>query len=306
MLRNVPKYFLIALFSLFVYGNAIAQSDTISSSVNKKRLKLVLGTEIVGYTVSMTGLYSLRYADYEQSSFHFFNDNDEWLYMDKAGHCMTSYYVGKLGMEALRWTGVSDKKAIWYGGTFGLMFLTTVEVFDGLSAEWGFSPGDMIANTSGSILLIGQELLWKEQRMLLKFSYHDTKYPSYRPKLGGNFQERMLKDYNGQTYWLSANIKSFLKNESKFPKWLNFAVGYGIDGVLGGSENPALNDAGVPIPFFERQTQIYFAPDIDLTKIKTKSKLLNTFLGAFGFIKFPLPALEYNKTDGFKAHYFYF
>ena len=36
-------------------------------------------------------------------------------------------------------------------------FLTTVETLDGFSEEWGASWGDLIANTSGTFVFIGQE-----------------------------------------------------------------------------------------------------------------------------------------------------
>ncbi len=35
----------------------------------------------------------------------------------------------------------------------------------------------------------------------------------------------MLKDYNGQTYWLSFNVASFLPTNSGFPYWLNMSLG---------------------------------------------------------------------------------
>ncbi|HLU85752.1 MAG TPA: hypothetical protein VKZ45_09780, partial [Vicingaceae bacterium] len=79
-----------------------AQQDTI----NTKRLKTVVVAESVGYTAAMTGLYTLWYKDVSSSSFHFFNDNDEWLQMDKIGHGVTAYYVGFAGYEALKWSGV--------------------------------------------------------------------------------------------------------------------------------------------------------------------------------------------------------
>ena len=53
--------------------------------------------------------------------------------------------------------------------------------------------------------------------------------------------ERMLKDYNGQTYWLSANLKSFFQG-SNIPAWLNVAVGYGADGMFGGFENKWIDE----------------------------------------------------------------
>jgi hypothetical protein len=76
--------------------NLIAQQDTL----NPKRLKIVLGTEAVLYTGAMVGLYSLWYKDVPSSSFHFFNDNNEWLQMDKMGHAMTSYYIGRGGYHS--------------------------------------------------------------------------------------------------------------------------------------------------------------------------------------------------------------
>jgi hypothetical protein len=78
------------------------------------------------------------------------------------------------------------------------------------------ASGDIIANASGTALFVSQELLWKEQRITPKF--HTTQYAQYRPNvLGSSLAEQMLKDYNGQTYWLSVNLHSFYKG-SKIPK----------------------------------------------------------------------------------------
>src|SRR5690606_20640636 len=119
----------------------------------------------------------------------------------------------------------------------GFAFLTAVEVFDGFSQEWGFSWGDMIANASGTGLYIGQELLWNEQRIIPKFSFHQTKFAAKRPEtLGSSFQEQILKDYNGQTYWLSFNLHAFTKNDF-FPKWLNVAIGHSATGMLYGNSS---------------------------------------------------------------------
>jgi uncharacterized protein YfiM (DUF2279 family) len=299
-LKQIPLFLITFTISL----SCLAQLDTL----NKKRLATVIASEATIYTGTMIGLSQLWYKDVPSTSFHTFNDNQQWLQMDKIGHTVTSYYVGMAGYEVLRWSGISEKKATWYGGTLGLVFLTSVEVLDGYSADWGFSTGDMMANVSGSGLFIAQQLAWKEQRVLLKYSFHTTDYAAIRPNvLGSNLSEQVLKDYNGQTYWLSANVASFLKDDSKFPKWLNLAVGYGADGMLGGNDNVFENN-GVYYDYSptKRRRQFYLSLDIDLTRIKTKSKFANTVLGAFGFIKFPFPAIEFNQNGETKFKGFYF
>ena len=182
-------------------------------------------------------------------------------------------------------------------------FLTGVEILDGYSKEWGFSVGDFVANTTGTGLLIGQELLWNEQRINLKYSFHTTKYANIRPEiLGENFLQQSIKDYNGQTYWLSANLWSFNK-KSKIPKWLNIAVGYGGEGMLSGNRGTFTDVDNFKD---ERYRQFYLSFDVDLTKIKTRSKLLKTMFSAINFIKIPAPTVEFNTNDKFKFHFIYF
>jgi hypothetical protein len=301
-----PQVFPLILL-LFCSVAVIAQNNHLSpetDTINKARRNgLIIGGS-VAYAGSMTGLYYLWFKNYPQSNFHFINDNAQWLQADKTGHAFSSYYLGLAGYESLKWAGVDEKRSIWVGGSMGFVYLTVIEILDGFSAGWGASGGDLIANGMGSALFIGQQLGWKEQRIKMKWSFHMTKYARYNPGLlGSNFPQRMLKDYNGQTVWLSGNIHSFLQKESNFPKWLNIAVGYGAEGMTGATSNPSgLN--GVPA-HFKRYRQFYFAPDIDLGRIKTRNNTLNFALKLFGFIKFPLPAIEINK-NGMKFHPVYF
>ena len=292
LLRGLGGVTLVLLLSL----NSYSQQD----SINPKRLKMVVAAGTIGYTASMVGVYGLWYKDVPSSSFHTFNDNGEWLQMDKIGHGVTSYYVGMAGYHALRWSDVDKKRSIWYGGTLGLFFLTSVEIYDGFSSDWGFSWGDVAFNTLGASFFIGQQLVWDEQRVLLKYSYHKSEYADLNPSLlGENLAQNALKDYNGQTYWASINVASFLGNNTPFPKWLNVAVCYGADGMIGAFENPSYSLA-------ERERQYYLSLDIDLTRIKTKSKFANAVLGAFGFIKFPMPTIEFNQKSGVKFYGVYF
>ncbi len=312
ILKGVQVFFYLLLFLLFNSTICFSQTDSLhfkdsKNAVNPKRVALVLGSEAALYGGLMVGLNSLWYKDYPKSNFHFFNDNHEWLQMDKVGHAATAYYVGKLGINVLDWTGMKHRNAVILGGSLGSVFLTTIEIMDGYSAEWGFSKGDILANTCGSALVIAEELAWGEQRISIKFSSTPSKYAQYRPALlGKNYQESLLKDYNAQTYWLSANIASFLKKDTRFPKWLNIALGYGADGMLGGRSNPIADANGNALPPFKRSRQYYLSVDVELSRIKTKYAFLNTVFKTIGFIKFPAPALEYREGVGMKAHGFYF
>lgn len=270
-----------------------------SDTLNTKKRNLVIVSESVLTSAALIGLNQLWYADYEKSSFRFKNDNNDWLQMDKAGHVYSSYHLGRLSAEMLAWSGVSKKNQLIYGAGYGFVFLTAVEVFDGYSAEWGFSWGDVAANATGTALYVSQELLWNEQRIIPKFSFHNTKYANQRPELlGENFNEQILKDYNGQTYWLSANIHSFAKT-SKIPKWLNLAVGYSAEGMLSSQKNDfMIND--------DRFRQFYLSFDVDLSKIETNSHFLKTIFSLFNTVKIPAPTFEINSSGKSKFHVFYF
>ena len=297
-------FLLMVLSVSFSYSQSTVDSFlTPSDTLNKPRRNAVVISEIALASGALIGLNQLWYSDYPKSDFQIVDDNAEWLQMDKVGHVFSSYHLGRLSADALKWSGVSRKNQLIYGATSGFVFLTAVEVFDGYSAEWGFSYGDLAANAGGTLLYVGQELAWKEQRIVPKFSFHTTEYASARPNvLGSSFSEQILKDYNGQTYWLSANIHSFFK-QSKIPKWLNIAVGYGAEGMITGE------DELVNTVFFsekERTRQFYLSLDADLTKIKTKSHVLKTVFSLVNTIKIPAPTFEIKSSGGSKFHFLYF
>lgn len=296
------------IFSIIVLCCSInyAQNQTSffqkSDTLNKNRLKAVYITEAAGATAALIGLNQLWYADYPRSNFHFSNDNSLWMQMDKFGHVFSSYYIGKMGMDALAWAGETKKNQLIYGASSGFVFLTAVEVFDGFSKDWGFSMGDIFANAVGTGLLIGQELLWNEQRIQNKFSFHTTHYAKNDPsKLGENTLQQIIKDYNGQTYWLSINLWSFFK-DSKIPKWFNIAIGYGANGL---PEN-SYDHSTEPPQQFESYRQFFTSIDIDLTKIPTKSPFLKTVFNVFNFVKIPAPTIEYRSNGKLKFHTLYF
>lgn len=274
---------------------------TDTAAIHKGRLTGVLAVQGALYVGSLAGLYYAWYKDYPQSSFHFFNDNSEWLQMDKCGHTTASYYIAMVGHYSYRWAGLSNSQAAWYGGLMAEAYMLNIEILDGFSSEWGFSVGDFTANTLGAALFVSQQLIWKEQRFRLKYSFHQTTYPIYRPDLlGANIAYQVIKDYNGMSFWLSGNISTFLPKTSRFPKWLNIAFGYGAGGMTGANTSSA--SADTPGPY----RRFMLSVDVDLTRIPTRSKVLKTIFTVLSFIKIPAPAIEYNTLGNFRFYPVYY
>ncbi len=288
-------------------------ADSTQYSYNKKRVKLVTAANIIGYGGALIGLNFVWYSQYPRSGFHFFNDNDEWLQMDKVGHVYSAYFESNTAMELWRWAGLERKKRIWIGGLSGVAYQSIIEILDGFSAEYGFSTGDFAANILGSATFILQELAWDEQKIKIKFSFHNKNYgePDLEKRAdqlyGKTAIERFIKDYNAQTYWGSANIHSLFP-ETKLPRWLSIAAGYGAEGMFGGTKNIAVDENGI-IDFdrtdIKRYRQWFLSPDVDFTKIRTNKKGVKILLFVLNSFKFPAPALEFS-NGSFKGHWIEF
>lgn len=276
---------------------------TPSDSLQHAKRNIVVAAQVGTAAVSLAALHQMWYRDYPRSDFFVVNDNVDWLQMDKAGYVFAAYHLGNFSKDAFAWSGVSQERRVFYGALTGFGFLTTVEVLDGFSSNWGMSVADLGANAAGTSLFVFQELLWQEQRLVPKFSFHTTPYASARPSvLGNGLGSQLFNDYNGQTYWLSVNLHSFFK-ASALPSWLNVAVGYGAEGMI--TEKETLINT-VFLPEKERVRQFYFSLDADLTKIRTKSHVLKTLFEIFNTVKIPAPTFEINGRGAIRLHGFYF
>lgn len=307
---------LFLLFLIFVQLNVYSQlSKTLaySDTTNPKRIAFVHTAVATSSIGSFFGLYQLWYKKYPQSRFHLFNDNKGWLQMDKFGHFYSAYSYSKNITEAYRWAGISQNKSSLYGSIGGFTYLLVVEVLDGHSAQWGFSMGDIASNTLGSSLFLIQELAWKKQIINPKFSVRFINYPddvSQRANdlFGTSFSQRVLKDYNAQTYWFSFNPQTILgiKKDNKF-SFINLSFGYGAENMYGTFQNSfPMSDETFDRSNLIRYRQFYLSPDIDFTKIKTKSKSLKALFFILSSIKMPLPGIEYNSLNQLKCHWVIF
>ena len=295
---------LIQFFILFIPFTSIAfERDTLAINVSKQKKHNIIFSSLAtgAFAASFVGLNELWYKDYPQSNFHFFNDSKEWMQMDKFGHAFTSYQIGRNFYNTLQ-TGDSNRnRNILFGGASGLLYLTGVEILDGKSAQWGFSNTDMIANTLGYFLFASQEYFLKQQFISMKFSYQKSEFANLRPEtFGRNFQQRLLKDYNGQTYWLSAPLSLNRTNTKQFATWLCISFGYSIN------ENVFADNNINSVNNFHATREFFFSFDADLTKVEWRKKWMKKIATVINFIKIPSPTIGIRSDGKVKVYPLYF
>lgn len=324
---------LFSLLFLLVLQSVDAQQSTAwqwmepADTLNKQRFWISLGSGATIYSGAAVGLYHTWYKGFELTKFHTFDDSREWQQMDKAGHLLTTYTETRLLYDGARWTGLGKNKSLWLAGAAGMFLQSTVEVMDGFSAKWGFSWSDMGFNALGMGAFVLQESVWDEQRISFKISTNSRlpsedeyiwstdgqRSASLRERhielFGKSLPERFIKDYNTMTVWASVNVASFAP-QSRWPKWLNIAGGYGAANLYGGFGNSWSDDEGynyrLTDPPYERYREFYLSLDVDLKRIPTRRRFLRSVLSVLNFIKIPAPTLEWNTAGKLRFHALYF
>ena len=252
----------------------------------------VLSSYAVG---SLVALNQVWYAPYSTEEFHLFNDSKQWMQMDKFGHAFTGYLITNELNRLHYWAAA--KRQPWVGAVYAMSYLSTLEIMDGFSSGWGFSGADMLVNGLGVGLAFSQDFFFKRQIIIPKFSFSRTSYAAVRPEiLGSTCTEQLLKDYNGQTYWVSLPVATFLKLARRF-HWICISLGYGCDAKLVGSQDTWNG--------FNARRQVYLSLDIDCANLAPKHPKLNKVLTHLNWIKVPFPSLEFS-TDKTRFHWISF
>jgi hypothetical protein len=297
----VGVYFVNSYFR-FMRRVLITVSILLACSLNAQRsdsLRLrkglthaVLSSYAVG---SLVALNQVWYAPYSTEEFHLFNDSKQWMQMDKFGHAFTGYLITNELNRLHYWAAA--KRQPWVGAVYAMSYLSTLEIMDGFSSGWGFSGADMLVNGLGVGLAFSQDFFFKRQIIIPKFSFSRTSYAAVRPEiLGSTCTEQLLKDYNGQTYWVSLPVATFLKLPRRF-HWICISLGYGCDAKLVGSQDTWNG--------FNARRQVYLSLDIDCANLAPKHPKLNKVLTHLNWIKVPFPSLEFS-TDKTRFHWISF
>lgn len=277
---------------------ALADSVIVKDQISVK-------TAIAGLSLLTAGTYvalsEVWYADFPKSRFHLFDDSREWLGMDKLGHVYATQHLSELGFQLFNKTGLSRRESAFAGTIFGWTFQFGFELMDGRNQQWGFSLSDVAANTVGAGMFWAQSTFWNRQYIRIKYSYAPTEYAEYRPTvLGSTHPERFMKDYNGQTYWLSGSPFALTSGLKKWD-WLCLSFGYSVDAKLHGHLNYFATNNQV----FQAQSEYVLSLDINIDAMAFERQWVKKLLTPLRWIKIPFPAMVIdNQGVDFRPFYF--
>lgn len=197
-------------------------SSTINTQTKRLIAGLLLGTAIYGYTAwwkDSNSQFRIRHENW-------FSANTPNGGADKLGHAYSFYVSTRIMTKGFQWAGHSQPQAIQLAGITSATLSVGVEILDGFTEKYGFSPEDVVMNLTG----IGAGII------LDKYPYWDNLL-DLRLKYWPSDDARRLNeydpftDYSGQTYLLITKASGILPlRQKKWLRYLEFAVGYGTRG----------------------------------------------------------------------------
>jgi hypothetical protein len=237
--------------------------------------------------------------DWSTTSFHSINLNDDfekYKWMDKMGHFLHAYFASSLFSRGYRWTGFTGENSVWYGALSGWLWMLQIEIADGFFREWGFSWGDLLANTAGSGFSLFQQLYPDALGGIQpKISYR--KSDALKERRYNNNAKSIIDDYEGMTFWLAVNVHHYLPEniQEECPGWLaplGIAIGHSAKGIANSPQG------GV--------REIFLGLDYDLRKIPIgdESEIIRFLKSELNIFRLPLPAIKLTPNGIWYGLYF--
>ena len=229
-------FFLVIFFVLS--QNIFGQSDSLK--LNKKRV-FIVGSSLAGALGGSYLYVQNSWWSEKQEPFHF-DDGADLTYalnVDKVGHFMGGLEAADVFSSSMKWAGMQEEKALWYGAAFGSGLQLAIEMKDAYAPYWGFSKWDLALGSAGSLFPVAQYYNDDLKAINFKFSYYkqsDIYWELDRKRGKEPNKYAWQDDYPNQTYWLSVDVNHFTET-CCWPDWLNLAIGFGLDDTQYLNEN---------------------------------------------------------------------
>lgn len=202
---------------------------------------------IIGSGAALVAAYGSR--NWWQSGFGggFDTTNEGWFGSgtgfggaDKLGHVYINYAGVRLLTPLFESVGNSRDDSLSLALWSSLGIYTAVEVVDGFSRNWKFSPQDAIANVAGAVLGVALET-HPELDAIFDFRIDYRRSPR-SPKFDP------FGDYSEQKYLFVAKGDGFASlRENSFLRYFEVAVGYGTRGYDTGGKHQRNAYAGLSL-----------------------------------------------------------
>ena len=226
---NFKRLFSLSLLVLFACSIK-AKPD--STKINKGRVLVVSSSLAAVLGGSYLYVENSWWAD-KQTTFHF-DDGADLTYalnVDKVGHFMGGLVAADFFSSSMKWSGMNEKKSLWYGAAFGSGLQLAIEMKDAYAPYWGFSKWDLALGSAGSFWPVAQYYNDDLKAINFKMSYYKRSniYWDLDKQRGKETNKYAWQDdYPNQTYWVTFDVNHFVET-CCWPDWLNVAVGFGID-----------------------------------------------------------------------------
>jgi len=218
--------------------------------------------------------------------FHFENDFDYALNLDKLGHFASGVVIGEAFYEGYRWAGASEFQSYLFAGLTALATHIAIDIKDGFAPKWGFSIFDVLSGGIGGFLPMAERYVPVFKYIDLKWSYwiNSTAYYDQHRSASGDSHASdgiFTDDYVNQTFWLSLKPYRMLPEAARkyYPSWLAIAVGLSIDEKVFTKE---------PHP----RREVYVALDYDLEAFRPQSRFARFAVKMLNYFKLPAPTIQ--------------
>ncbi len=246
------------------------------------KLTGVASTTLLAYGAAYWLVFDKGWWGENGNEFHFENDFDYALNLDKLGHFASGVALGELFYEGYRWAGVSEFYSYLFAGLSAMSTHIAIDIKDGFAPSWGFSIFDVLSGSLGGFLPMAERYVPLFKYVDLKWSYWINTKVYYRQNhqaSDGIFTD----DYVNQTFWASFKPYRMLPATARayYPSWLAIAAGISIDkGVF------IKNYEGTP------HREVYIALDYDLEALRPQSRWARSLVKYLNYFKLPAPTIQ--------------
>lgn len=268
------------------------------SDIDYLRLSSMAGLMLAANMVAINYQKDIWYTE-ETTVFHSLDLAEDWgkyQQMDKFGHFADAYFTSDLSGKIYRWSGMSGNTSVWLGALTGWAWMLEIELNDAFMADWGFSWGDMLANTAGSAFYVLQQFNYDLLGGIHpKFSWHKSE--AWKEMRYNTDPKALIEDYEGLTFWVTVNPHHYFPNDWKktYPEWLApLGLAFGVS-----AKDIGINPWG-------GYKEYFVGLDVDLRKLPIWGDLgLTKFIvSEINFLRLPLPVIRFSSQGTWVGFYF--